>query len=88
MNTNIPDGDYVLEEGGAWLEVKGFAIRIHATDEGVAVDIYPNKAEHHDAIASCYAFDNDDALEDAYREALSALGWLLCEADQEDNAGY
>jgi hypothetical protein len=27
-----------------------------------------------------------ETLEDAYREALSALGWLLCEADQEDNA--
>jgi hypothetical protein len=26
-----------------------------------------------------------ETLEDAYREALSALGWLLCEADQDSN---
>lgn len=37
---NIPDGDHVLTQGGAWLDVEGFAIRIHTTDEGIAVDIF------------------------------------------------
>lgn len=34
------DDDYTLVEGAAWLDVKGFWIRIHSTDEGVVVDIY------------------------------------------------
>lgn len=55
----IPDGDYVLTDGAAWLGVKNFAVRVHATDEGVAVDIYKSGDETSDAIASTYAFDNE-----------------------------
>jgi hypothetical protein len=52
--------DYILTDGGGWFEIKGFSIRIHDTDEGVAVDIYKSGSETEDAIASCYAFDSEN----------------------------
>jgi len=58
----LEDSDYILSQGAAWLEVKNFAIRIHATNEGVVVDIYRNGDEASNAIASAYAFDSE--LED------------------------
>jgi hypothetical protein len=60
---NLPCGDYTLTDGKAWFEVKGFAIKIHKTDEGVVVDIYQNGLEDGNPIASTYAFDNE--LEEA-----------------------
>lgn len=63
-NILLADGDYTLSEGAAWLEVKNFAIRIFATDEGVNVDIYRNGDEMADAIASAYAFDNETTNEE------------------------
>ena len=62
MKTNIPDGDYVLEEGAAWIEVKNAAIRIISTDEGVIVDIYKSGEEFNESIAGCYVYDAE--LED------------------------
>lgn len=59
MTIPLDDQDYILTDGGAWLEVKGFAIRIHSTDEGVVVDIYKNGKEMEEAIASTYAFDTE-----------------------------
>ena len=60
MPTNeIPDGDYILKDGCAWFTVKGFSIRVAATDEGVACDIYPLGKEGDDALAACYAFNNE-----------------------------
>lgn len=56
---NLEDGDYILTDGQAWFTVKGFAVRIHSTDEGVAVDIYKDGDEMSDSIASTYAFDNE-----------------------------
>lgn len=53
----LTDTDHRLIENAGWFEVKNFAIRIHATDEGVAVDIYRNGNEDESAISSCYAFD-------------------------------
>jgi len=59
----LNDDDYQLVEGGAWFDVKGFAIRIHATDEGVVADIFDAKllADGHSAdaalMSSTYAFD-------------------------------
>lgn len=53
----LPDGDYVLKDGAAWLEVKGFAVRILSTDEGIVVDVYKNGAEMDSPITSTYAFD-------------------------------
>jgi len=50
------DSDYILTEGAGWFEVKGFAIRINSTDEGVVVDVYKNGKEDEESISSCYAF--------------------------------
>jgi hypothetical protein len=63
---NIPDEDHVLTEGAGWFDVKGFAIRIHRTDEGVVVDIFDSRllatGEIDDSLmASTYAFDDDIA---------------------------
>lgn len=55
----LKDGDYLLKDGAAWLEVDGFSIRVARTDEGVAVDIYKNGHEMEDAIASTYAFTSE-----------------------------
>lgn len=60
MKHHLSDDDYVLAEGAAWLETGKFAIRIHTTDEGVVVDIYPNGTEKVEAaVASCYAFNDE-----------------------------
>lgn len=55
----LTDGDYVLVDGAAWVEVNGFAIRVHATDEGVVVDIYKSGAEMDEPLASTYAFTSE-----------------------------
>ena len=55
----LHDKDYTLVDEGMWLTVKGFSIRIHATDEGVVVDIYANGREDEDVLATTYAFDNE-----------------------------
>lgn len=65
-DTPMPDGDYVLTEGAAWVSAKGFSIRIIETDEGVVVDIYKRGEEMDSAIASTYAFDQE--LEDDFDE--------------------
>jgi hypothetical protein len=57
---NLPDDDYNLTDGSGWFEVDGlFSVRIHRTDEGVAVDIYKNGEELDGSIASAYAFDSN-----------------------------
>lgn len=60
---DLNDDDYKLAEGAAWIEVKGFAIRIHATDEGVVADIFSDRELRLDPfcepLASTYAFDSD-----------------------------
>lgn len=65
IDSFLTDTDYILTEGAAWFSVSGFAIRIHTTDEGVAVDIYKDGKENENAIAGSYAFfselENDDA---------------------------
>jgi len=60
------DGDYVLEDGCAWFEVENISIRIHKTDEGVVVDLYPKGREDEDAVASTYMYfsEADDSLSD------------------------
>jgi hypothetical protein len=57
-DTPLTDTDYVLTEGAAWFTVKGFAIRIHSTDEGVVVDVFKD-GDYTETIASTYAFDNE-----------------------------
>lgn len=55
----LPDAEYRLRDGAAWIEVGGFAVRIFMTDEGVVVDVYENGNEERGAIASTYAFTNE-----------------------------
>ena len=57
-DTPLTDTDYILTEGAGWFTVKGFAIRIQSTDEGVVVDIFKN-GEYTDTIATTYAFDHE-----------------------------
>ncbi len=62
--TQLPDSDYVLTEGAAWIDVKGFSIRIHSTDEGLVVDVFDAKVaatgDFDEALmTSTYAFDHE-----------------------------
>lgn len=54
----LKSGDYFLQDHSAWLGVKGFAVWVRATDEGVVVDIY-NNADLAEPLASTYAFDSE-----------------------------
>ena len=59
----LEDRDYVLTSGCGWFTVKGFAIRIHSTDEGVAVDIYEDGKEIDGPISSAYGLDCEVGVE-------------------------
>lgn len=59
MSIELIDQDYELIDGGAWIETKGFTIRILDTDEGVVVDIYKAGREMDSPIASTYAFTHE-----------------------------
>ena len=59
MSKKLIDSDYELEEGAVWIAAKGFSVRIHETDEGIAVDIYKLGEEDMGAITSAYAFDSE-----------------------------
>lgn len=56
--TKLPDRDYLLTEGGAWFTVKGFSVRIKATDTGVTSEIFV-RGEEWDPIAHAEAYDSD-----------------------------
>lgn len=95
--TGIIDDDYVLEEGAAWLEVKGFAIRIHSTDEGVVVDIFKKDEGIEDLgepLATTYAYDHEcvedyelmlKEVEDTHRVGCYFCWTLLDERDGMPN---
>lgn len=51
---NLIDGDYVLTEGAAWVEVQGFAVRIRATPAGLIVDVYESGEEMEGALNSLF----------------------------------
>lgn len=53
------EGDYELVDGVAWFTCGLFSIRIHRTDEGVVVDMYPEGREDDGAVAACYAYDHE-----------------------------
>jgi hypothetical protein len=63
MDTQLTAGDYVLVDDNMWVQVKGFAIYIHKTDEGVVVDIFDNNFVLTGTLGSTNAFDNELALE-------------------------
>jgi phage FluMu gp28-like protein len=54
----LKDGDYELVDGAVWLAVRGFAVRIFSTDNGIDVRIYKNGAEDEGAIAATFAADS------------------------------
>jgi hypothetical protein len=51
---NLSDGDYVLTEGAAWVEVQGFAVRVRTTSEGLVLDVYQSGQEASGPIDSLY----------------------------------
>lgn len=64
MATPLNDDDYTLIEGAGCFTVKGFMVRIHSTEEGVAVEIFDAKdaaqGDNKDArLARTYAYDID-----------------------------
>ena len=58
-DVDLKEGDYTLVDGYAWFTIKKFSVRVHATDKGVAVDVWVKGKEDEDAIASTYAFDHE-----------------------------
>ena len=56
---NLSDGDYVLTDGAAWLEVRGFAVRIRATPAGLIVDVYKAGEEMEGALNSLFVGADD-----------------------------
>lgn len=56
---NLSEGDYVLVDEAAWLTIKGFAVWVRSTDEGIVIDVFKNGSEMDDPIAGTYAFDSD-----------------------------
>lgn len=71
----LPDSDFVIAEGGVWLELKKFAIRVKETDEGVVVDIYKSGEELQASLATCFALDSDTE-EDEDDEILASVGYV------------
>jgi hypothetical protein len=62
--THLIDGDHKMDDDGSvWIEVRGFAVHILTTDEGIVVDVF-NRSELADRcyvspIASTYAYDHE-----------------------------
>lgn len=62
--TPISDGDYKAPDNCAvWIDVRGFTVYLHTTDEGIIVDVFNaeqlRKEPFTDALASTYAFDHE-----------------------------
>jgi len=57
----LTDGDYVLTEGAAWVEVQGFAVRLRATPEGLKIDVYKNGHEDGGELGSLFVGVDDAA---------------------------
>jgi len=53
--------EYVLTEESAWIKVPGgLTVHIQLTDEGVVIDIYGKEGVDADAVASAYAFFEEE----------------------------
>jgi hypothetical protein len=55
--TELPEGDYTLTGGSAWITVGKFSVWLRKTDDGVLVEIYEAGAECDDAFAEASAFN-------------------------------
>lgn len=53
--------DYTLkkEHTFCWITVKGFAVYVHTTDEGMIVDVFRDGRADEAPIAATYAYDSD-----------------------------
>lgn len=60
MSKKLKDGDYVLTEGAAWIEVKGLAIRIFHDGQGVMISVCPNGQEY-DTLNEIYVDEPESA---------------------------
>ena len=54
----LKDDDYILEDGAAWFQVEGFAIRIFHTGDGVRVSVCENGKEY-DTLGEVFVFDSE-----------------------------
>ena len=61
MKMKLKDGDYVLSEGAAWIEVGKYAIRIRTTQkgDGIGIEVFQNGKEFNDPVDQCWVFDSD-----------------------------
>ncbi len=60
----LADGDYEADDSCAvWIDVRGFTVNLHTTDEGIIVDVFNAeqlRAEPFaEPVASTYAFDHE-----------------------------
>jgi hypothetical protein len=58
QETELQDGDYILTDNAAWFTIKGFSVRIHDTNSGIAVNIYEFGREMDFPLDSAYASDS------------------------------
>jgi hypothetical protein len=65
--SDLSDRDYVLTDGAAWFTVGKFSVRIHQTDEGVAVDIYALGREMDGTLGAAWALtsESEEVIESA-----------------------
>lgn len=61
---SLTDGDYKADDSCAvWVDVRGFTVYLHTTDEGIIVDVFNAeqlRAEPFaEPVASTYAFDHE-----------------------------
>ena len=60
----LANGDYKADDNCAvWVDVRGFTVYLHTTDEGIIVDVF-NAEQLRDGmythpVASTYAFDHE-----------------------------
>ena len=60
----LADGDYKTDDSCAvWIDVRGFTVYLHTTDEGIIVDVFNAEQlqtePYAEAVASTYAFDHE-----------------------------
>lgn len=47
---NIKDGDYVLEDDAAWIEVGGLVVRLAYQDNSLSIGVYKTGREMEDPV--------------------------------------
>jgi hypothetical protein len=60
----LTDGDYkTADQCAVWIDVRGFAVYLRTTDEGIVVDVFNAEqlrdGMHTHPVASTYAFDHE-----------------------------